>query len=309
MEVSMIEWILIPLILLFLPMSVFAEAGIASKYQRDQGIADDPAVVFSENFETPLSTIFANWNEQSTEAVLHSSDIPTASGGSKSGQIKPIGISGTLYKPLSENYDQLYFRYYVKFGGNGFHHTGAYIGGYSPLTSWPQGDAGMKGKRPNGDRLFVIGFEEQDDRRLDFYNNWIDMPGRAWQDKYYGRNLLKTENIPLTPDQWYCVELMVKVNSAPDVKDGELALWMDGKLIVHFRPGNPRGYWTDVGRWHTDADSPPFEGFPWRDNLSYGINWVKIQNYDAKPDVWFDDLVVATKYIGPINTGSSSEPH
>jgi hypothetical protein len=137
-------------------------------------------------------------------ALSHSADIPAASGGAKSIQIKAVGISGTLYKPLDENYDQLYFRYYVKFGGNGFHHTGGYIGGYDPLTNWPQGDAGLRGKRANGNRLFVIGFEERDGKYLDFYNNWIDMPGSSWQDMYYGRSLLKTENIPLIPDRWYC---------------------------------------------------------------------------------------------------------
>ncbi len=307
MEMPMTELILLSLILLFLPMSALAEAGIASKYHKDQGIADDPAVVFSENFEKPLSAISANWNGQRSDALSHSSDIPTASGGSKSIRMEAIGISGTLYKPLDKNYDQLYFRFYVKFGGNVFHHTGGYIGGYNPPTNWPQGDAGMRGKRSNDDRLFVIGFEERDDQYLGFYNNWIDMPGPSWQGMYYGRGLLKTEEIPLIPHQWYCVELMVKVNSAPDVKDGELALWMDGELIAHFRPGNPKGFWDQLGGWHTDANSPPFEGFLWRDILSYGINWVKIQNYDAKPDVWFDDLVVATSYIGPINTGAWSE--
>jgi len=55
------------------------------------------------------------------------------------------------------------------------------------------------------------------------------------------------------------------------------------------------------------VNSLPFEGFLWRDTLSYGINWIKIQNYDAKPDVWFDDLIVATDYIGPINTGAWNE--
>ena len=307
MKMPMAELILLLLILLFLPMSAFAEAGIASKYYKDRGIADDPAVVFSEDFEKSLSTIFTNWNGQSTNVISHSSHIPTASGGSKSIRIKPIGISGTLYKPLNKSYDQLFFRYYVKFGGNGFHHTGGYIGGYDPLTNWPQGDAGLKGKRANGDRLFVIGFEERDGKYLDFYNNWIDMPGSSWQSMYYGRSLLKTESIPLIPDQWYCVELMVEVNSAPDVRDGELALWIDGKPIIHFRPGDPKGFWDRSGGWHTDTNSLPFKGFLWRDTLSYGINWIKIQNYDAKPDVWFDDLVVATRYIGPINTRARDE--
>jgi hypothetical protein len=124
MEIHIPDPILFSLVFLFLPISAFAEAGIASKYHKDHGIADDPAVIFSEDFEKPLSDIFANWNSQSTSAISHSSHIPTASGGDKSIQIKAVGISGTLYKPLDKNYDQLYFRYYVKFGGNGFRYIG-----------------------------------------------------------------------------------------------------------------------------------------------------------------------------------------
>ena len=70
---------------------------------------------------------------------------------------------------------------------------------------------------------------------------------------------------------------------------------------------NPKGFWDSSGAWHTDVDSPPFEGSLWQDALSYGINWIKIQNYDAKPDAWFDDLVLATEYVGPINIGTRRE--
>ena len=73
----MIEFILLSLILLSLPLSALAEGGIASMYHKDQGIAGHPAVVFTENFEKPLSAIFANWNGQSTNALFHSSDFTT----------------------------------------------------------------------------------------------------------------------------------------------------------------------------------------------------------------------------------------
>jgi hypothetical protein len=57
-----------------------------------------------------------------------------------------------------------------------------------------------------------------------------------------------------------------------------------------------------------DAGSPGFEGFQWRDIMQYGLNWVKLQNYDdASPpdDIWCDDVVVATAYIGPITPAGS----
>jgi hypothetical protein len=49
----------------------------------------------------------------------------------------------------------------------------------------------------------------------------------------------------------------------------------------------------------------PFEGIAWRDDPGLGgVNWVYLQNYYEPTDptvvntVKFDDVVVATKYIG-----------
>jgi hypothetical protein len=40
---------------------------------------------------------------------------------------------------------------------------------------------------------------------------------------------------------------MIRINSCPGARDGELALWLDGKLVAHFRRGAPRGPWTGLG--------------------------------------------------------------
>jgi hypothetical protein len=225
------------------------------------------------------------------------SDVPPGSPGSKSVQFT-AGIGGTayLYRQLPNNYDRLYVRYYIKYEGQDYHHSGAMIGGYYPPTSYPQGDAGLKGVRANGDRLVNVSLETLS-RRADFYANWIDMQGSDYQGQYYGRNFLQDLNLPV-PNQWTCVEFMVSMNSPATANNGELATWINGVQVADFHPGAPNGYWDGSGNWRMNAGSPSFPGFRWRDTTSLGLNWVKLQNYDASSKVWFDDVVVSTSRIG-----------
>lgn len=298
------------LIFCCVPMPGLAQVGIASKYVADQGIMNDPDVILAENFESSLPTILSRFNGYSQGAVVQSTDKPAASGGTKSVLIHPTG--GTLFKLLPGDYDQLYVRYYIKYSGRDYHHSGGYMGGYWPRSAWPMGDAGLKGTRSDGSRLINIGFETQGadneadpDTRLDTYMNWIDMAGQEIGGGWWGRNVLGDLNLPIRPGVWQCVELMVKMNSATTAHDGELAIWIDGVLKAHFRPGSPNGQFNSFsGNWEMNPADPAFTGFQWRDILSYGINWVKIQNYDdlgPQTDLLTDDLVVATKYIGPLS--------
>ena len=48
-------------------------------------------------------------------------------------------------------------------------------------------------------------------------------------------------------NRWQGVEVMVKLNSRPEIPDGELALWLDGKLIMHVAKGTPQGPWSGMG--------------------------------------------------------------
>jgi len=119
---------------------------------------------------------------------------------------------------------------------------------------------------------------------------------------------------------------MLKLNSSPETQDGEMALWIDGEQIVHFAPETPEGVWV-ADRFLNDPDHPdskPFEGFRWRYDMDVMINVLRLQHYisdssfnqseayaNEHPDylinleqatVWFDDIVMATEYIGPIYT-------
>jgi hypothetical protein len=302
------------LMLCCLPLPCLAQVGIATKYVRDSGIGSDPAVVFSENFESSLTTFSAGFTGGGPSGIATSTDHATASGGLQSVRLIPNSINGTLYRQLPTDYNTLYMRYYVKYLGNVSHHAGAYMGGYSPPSSFPQGDAGLKGVRPNGDKLFISSFEQmgqqgtgQPNTRLDTYNNWIDMQGPSCcGGLFFGRNMLVTENVPLNTNTWQCVEMRVKMNTAVAGHEGELQLWINDTSIQNFVPGSPVGAYDAGGGWVTGAGSG-FPGLQWRDVLTYGVNWIKLQNYSdvgTPYDVLFDDLVVATSRIGCINAGS-----
>jgi hypothetical protein len=130
---------------------------------------------------------------------------------------------------------------------------------------------------------------------------------------YWGTPFLaNAETPPVTRDRWICVELMVKLNE-PSQSDGEQAFWIDGQLwrtggqvASHIGPGFPRGRWTG-GWWEPDPQSSEtFEGFRWRtaDSLTINYLWTYVYITRARPGrvsrVWFDNIVVATSYIGPL---------
>jgi hypothetical protein len=79
--------------------------------------------------------------------------------------------------------------------------------------------------------------------------------------------------------RWYCFEVMVKLN-APGQHDGEQAFWVDGKKIYHQT------------------------GIRWRETADLKLNSMMLDVYvhQSRRDntCWFDDVKIATEYIGPL---------
>ena len=163
-----------------------------------------------------------------------------------------------------------------------------------------------------------------------FYSYWCEM--QSWQtpegvpdgehpNPYYGNNFSPVEPLEAKRGQWQCVEIMTSLND-PEKRDGELALWIDGQLVERYGPGTVEGTWfrgmfRRAGQFNTDPK--PFEGFRWRTTDKLKINIFKLQYYlahvfenDLNPHdpaipynddiarVYFDNLVLATEYIGPV---------
>jgi hypothetical protein len=314
---TILVWLLFPVILRAqLPEGA---AGIAVRHPGDADIAEDPDVIFAEDFEEgSLDLVMRRWHEVSNRAdnLALSDDVPPGTASKSSLQITHVGGRGSgghLFRMLDESYDRLFARWYVKIDPDcaPIHHFGTHLGGYNPPTRWPQPSAGIQ---PPGDKRFTTGVEPFDNAwRWDFYTYWSEMRGSPPRGQHWGNDFVNDDRLRVERGEWICVELMVKMND-PGERNGEQAFWIngrlqrrDGQIISHLGPGFPRGRWVHDS-WHADPNGEPFEGFQWRTVPELGINnvWTYLYITDAERGhvsrVWFDDIVLAREYIGPIAT-------
>ena len=271
---------------------VLQQAGIASQYPGDEGIEKDPRVLFVEDFESgDVKEIGARWGELSRpENVDLSEDIPPGSPGRRSIH---IAKNGHLYTH-TRGVDTMFARFYVKFHPkSGYIHHFVHLIADAAPTAWPKGTAGLK---PAGDQLITTGIEPWGQWGKapapgvwHFYSYWQDMKGDGG-GKYWGNFFDPPRPEAIDPGRWYCVEAMLKSNSAPDAADGEQSFWVDGKKVGEFK-----GL-----RWRS-SDKLKVNTF-WL--LYYITEQAARHNNDTVPDrvyeVWFDDIVLATDYIGPV---------
>ena len=303
--------------------------GLAAKYPGDRGLERDPAVVFVENFEAAsLDAVKAKYESvKGAEIMSLSEDVPSGSAG-KSLLMTHVGGKGTgghLYRRFLFGYEELFARFYVKFDPNcaPVHHFGTHLGGFNPPTPYPQGGAG---ERPRGDERFSVGIEPFADAwRWDYYAYWGEMRGSPPRGQSWGNSFIRDPELKVEKGKWTCVEMMLKMNDPAD-RNGEMALWIDGKRISHIGKGFPRGKWTfdkfepgkggESIRWNDSTGAPerfevpaggaPFEGLRWRTSKALSINYAWTYLYLTKAPaghiskVWFDDIVIAKEYIGPI---------
>ena len=250
----------------------------------------DPRILFAEDFEKgDLEEIGKRWgNVGKPENLKLSDERPPGSAGRRSLHISNGGHLFTHTKGV----DRMHVRFYVKFHPKtGYiHHFVHLIADVDPKP-WPKGGAGI---RPAGDRRFTTGIEPMGrwgkrppPGEWGFYSYWHGMKGDG-RGKYWG-NGFHADQPPIKPGRWTCVEAMVKSNT-PGKADGEQAFWVDGKKVGHFKSI----------RWRTSARV--------KLNTFWLLYYVTAQsarhNRDKDPnriyEVWFDDIVVATDYIGPV---------
>ena len=299
--------------------------GLAAQYPKDRGLAKDPRVLLAEDFEEgDVAGLIRRWTEASNKGgrVLELvGDHPPASGGKRCLQMTATlweNTGGHLYGRLSREVERAFARFYVKFAPDAdYIHHFVHFGGYHPPTRWPQGGAG---ERPRGDERMTVGIEPHGGNgrwpapgAWTFYAYWPEMKISA-DGRYWGNALSPADPVLVPRNQWQCIEIMFKCNSTPAEADGELALWVDGELKMHIYKGVMREKWTGMGFKLAKAGGEPFEGLRWRTDNRLKINFFWLlhyvtenaarQNKVARPNpvnrVWFDDIVVASEYIGPI---------
>jgi hypothetical protein len=306
--------------------------GIASQYCGDQGIENDPDVVFVEKFdEGSITAASARWDPNPDNPQAMTIVQGMAPPGSKAGVSSKWHYESTaaftvgFVKTLTPGYDQLWFRYYVNIAAAGdpiWHFFR--MGGGSPY-----GGANVK---PNGTDTFVTSVEPNYTRqKWDFYTYWMDMradsAGNDYGNNFLGENFNTCRDLAPTvaTGQWVAVEFMVKVN-AVGAGDGEQAFWIDGRpvtsnysgngpaqIISDIGPGKPLGFWV-TAHYCPDTTQQPFSGdmsnagsgFRWRTVSSLNLSYIRplVYNDQAQPntanDVWVANMVVAKRPIGPI---------
>lgn len=299
--------------------------GISAKYSGDVSIENDPAVLFAENFEAGnIEEVGKRWDSISNKdgkVMAFSDDSPPDSSGKRSLQMTATlgeNTGGHLYTRLPKEVDKAFARFYVKFAldADYIHHF-VHFGGYNPPTPWPQGGAGL---RPLGNERITVGIEPHGNYGRypppgvwTFYNYWQEMKISA-DGKYWGNGLRSVQTAIVPRNQWQCVEIMLKLNSDPNIADGELALWLNGELQAHFVKGKLRSPWSGMGFSLVDQGGEPFEGFRWRNSNELKLNffWLlhyvtenayrqnRVTNPNRLNSVWFDDIVISTEYVGPV---------
>lgn len=319
-----------------------ASAGIAARYPGDEGIEEDSAVVFRETFEEGtiwgLGERWTNISNKDSRVLGFVSDSVPGSSGKRCLRMtatKGQNTGGHLWKLLEPGYDELYARFYVKFAPDApYVHHFVHMGAQLNSPPYPMGGAGS---RPNGAISFSTGMDLGNRQEADppgawfFYSYWCEM--HSWQtpegesdgrpNPFYGNPFGPVEPLQAKRGEWQCVEFMIKCND-PEQRNGEQAYWIDGKLVERYGPGTIEGTWfRDMFRRSGvfNTDPKPFEGFRWRTSEYLKINtfWLlyylaSIFEQDIRPEdpeilynsevgqVLFDDIVLATEYIGPIFT-------
>jgi len=286
-------------------------AGIASKYPGDAGIEGDPGVLFHDDFEecAEPADLHKKWSVVAHEGNMRIAEEPADVHYGKRGvefanPLQREGLSVELRRQLQNEQDVVFLRFYAKFE-QGYDHPGgsSHNGGVIAAHYYPGGRA-TPGIPADGSNKFLVGFEtERGDSpspgRLNIYVYHPDQGG-SFGDHIYptGQVVPSISRSPAPPpisfgphfvprpdfipelDRWYCYEYMVKANT-PGQRDGRVALWVDGKLIADF----PNFRFRDVESLKIDT---------------VGIGLYLRPNNLRENKKWFDDVVAATSYIGPI---------
>jgi hypothetical protein len=310
--------------------------GLAAKYPSDEGIENDPAVLFHSDFENDL----AGWSSYTKDParIAVKSDAGSAHGGKKylqatvtktmlKGPDGPYAAAAAHYQ-FSKPTDIVYWRFYARF-----------VGPSAPPHHWVRVGAGIPSYNldglantvPAGDKGFWFDFDAKDSGIFSFYAYWYKMrsgrcndgtavPGCAGDQGttyYYGNNFSPANQVPFARDQWLCLEMMAKANTVGE-SDGELAYWKEDKLVGEYKTGTPRGRWLrdNFFTWgQYFKDEQDFEGFDWRSSSDVKFKRVVLDAYyelgsltqrekdlgvtfPEAQQIEYDDVVVATERIG-----------
>jgi len=301
--------------------AVASTATLSDKHPGDVSMGSDPAVVLYENFaEGSVAAVTARYNTvQHTAGMALVADHPVNSPGGHAMKFTSGGSHpGTyLYKSFGVGYDELYFRYYIKYENGPYSHAGLWFGGYNPPLRWPFPHAGS---RPVGNDRYSIALEPVLGWGLmDYYNYWRGM--HSWKTDptgavgdYYGNSLIHDAELLFERNTWVCYEIHLKLNPVPSSGAGAmLQLWKNDVLVQSFDDSGPPGFWIRDKFCPNEAQGKVCITYrpanphlvlldqQWRTTAALKINYFWPQNYNAastESSLLLDDMVVAKERIG-----------
>lgn len=281
--------------------------GIAVKHPGDKGISADPKVIFADDFESYQQSeeIDKRWDFISHASDTHiTTDPKLAFDGKQALEFvipqQTAEQSDGVDKFITPERDIVFLRYYAKFHAPfdviGSSHNGAGISAHyfdkrraTPgipangtnkflvnLENW-RGDTLTP--PPGHLNLYVYHPEQRSDYGDHFFPDGIVLPFSATPFDF-GKDFIGRPMIITPLDQWICYELMVKANT-PGKRDGRVAIWVDGKLAGDFQNLRFR-----------DIESLKMD----RAGICFHIK----TNPKGEAKKWFDNVVIADSYIGPM---------
>ena len=187
-----------------------------------------------------------------------------------------LSLSYQFAKQIGKEPEEIYFRYYLRFGND----WKPQRGGKLPGIGGTYGKAGWGGRKVNGTDGWsargLFGGMKDGKTPVGFYCYHADMPGKYGDNWYWNANGFDG----LENNKWYCVEQHVKLNT-PKKNDGVLRVWIDDQLV--FAKSDVR---------MRDTESLKIENV-WI-NVYYGGTWTAQQDYH----LYIDDVAIGTSKIG-----------
>jgi len=277
--------------------------GIAAKYPGDQGIEKDPAVLFRDDFESGKPQ--GRWDNVFHDANIRLAEEPAnVVSGKRALEFtvpqQKAELSNAVVKHFKTGADVVFLRYYSKFE-KGFDQTGSsHNGGF--LAAIAEGvPFATPGVRADGKNKFIASFENwradektpspgelnvycyHPDQRSEYGDHFFPS-GKVLpyspKPADFGESFVRRKDIVPECDRWSCYELMLKANAAGR-RDGRIACWLDGRLLADF----PNLRLRDVETL----------------KINYAALDLHIKSNTVRPNKkWYDAVVVATSYVGPI---------
>lgn len=284
--------------------------GIAAKYPNDSNIKSDPNVIFADDFESYSfeSQLWGKWdNIYHQQDVQITTDPANVFSGQRSLEMRvpaqSTEVANAVEKNLNPTRDIVFVRVYTKFVA-GYNVSGSEHNGISISSKYC-----CPGVPANGTNKFLVDVENGRDlasANPGFTNSYAyhpeqrDLYGDHW---FPDGTVLPFSNIPgnfgpyfvARPNfipalkRWYNYELMVKANT-PGLRDGRVAIWIDGTLVADFQNVRLR----DVNTLKIDK-------------VSLGL-YIKANTVPTDTVKWYDNVVIATSYIGPMSSTTVAPP-